>query len=89
MAEAVVSVVLDQLVSSIAQQLEQEVRLVKAVKKDVAKLSSNFQAIQAVLEDAEKKQLSDARVRDWLEKLKDVSYNMDNVLDGWSSAILR
>lgn len=89
MAEAVVSVVLDQLVSSIGQQLEQEVRLVKAVKKDVAKLSSNFQAIQAVLEDAEKKQLSDARVRDWLEKLKDVSYNMDNVLDGWSSAILR
>ncbi|KAF3449982.1 hypothetical protein FNV43_RR06061 [Rhamnella rubrinervis] len=89
MAEAVVSVVLDQLVSIAREGLEQEARLVKGVKKDVAKLRSNFQAIQAVLEDAEKKQLNDARVRDWLEKLKDVSFDMDDLLDEWVSAIFR
>ncbi|PRQ50598.1 putative P-loop containing nucleoside triphosphate hydrolase [Rosa chinensis] len=79
MADAFVSVLLEQLASITYQQIEKEVRLVVGVKKEVAKITSNLKAIQAVLEDAEKRQVKEAIVRDWLEKLKDVSYEMQVV----------
>jgi len=59
------------------------------VKKQVDKLKSNLLAIHSVLEDADRKQVKDEAVRDWVDKLKDVCYDMDDVLDEWSSAILR
>jgi predicted DNA-binding protein YlxM (UPF0122 family) len=59
------------------------------VKKQVDKLQSNLVAIQSVLEDADRKQVKDKAVRDWVDKLKDVCYDMDDVLDEWSTAILR
>ncbi|KAJ6882810.1 disease resistance protein RGA3 isoform X2, partial [Populus alba x Populus x berolinensis] len=55
----------------------------------VDKLKSNLLAIQSVLEDADRKQVKDKAVRDWADKLKDVCYDMDDVLDEWSTAILR
>jgi Leucine-rich repeat (LRR) protein len=64
------------------------VNLVVGVKKQVDKLKSNLIAIQSVLEDADRKQVKDKAVRDWVDKLKDVCYDMDDVLDEWSSAIL-
>ncbi|PRQ50566.1 putative P-loop containing nucleoside triphosphate hydrolase, leucine-rich repeat domain, L [Rosa chinensis] len=88
MAEAFVSVLLEQLASITYQQIEKEVRLVAEVEKEVADITSNLKAIQAVLEDAEKRQVKEAIVRDWLEKLKDVSYEMDDVLDEWTTEIL-
>ncbi|XP_004305500.1 PREDICTED: putative disease resistance protein RGA3 [Fragaria vesca subsp. vesca] len=88
MADAFVSVLLQQLASISYQQIEKEVRLVVEVKKEIAKITSNLKAIQAVLEDAEKRQIKEAIVRDWLEKLKDVSYEMDDVLDDWTTEIL-
>jgi hypothetical protein len=42
-----------------------------------------------VLEDAEKQQVKEASVRDWLDQLKDVSYEMDEVLDEWNTEILK
>ena len=58
------------------------------VKKHVDKLKSNLLAIQSVLEDADRKQVKDKAVRDWLDKLKDVCYDIDDVLDEWSTEIL-
>lgn len=85
MAEALISVALDQLVL-IAKR---EVRLVKNVKEDVSKLKSNLEAIKVVLEDAEKKRIGvDGAVMRWLDQLKDVSYDIDNVLDEWNTEIL-
>uniref|UniRef100_A0A6N2ML58 NB-ARC domain-containing protein n=1 Tax=Salix viminalis TaxID=40686 RepID=A0A6N2ML58_SALVM len=43
---------------------------------------------QSVLEDAERKQVKVKAVRVWLDKLKDVCYDMDDMLDEWSTAIL-
>ncbi|TXG68814.1 hypothetical protein EZV62_003749 [Acer yangbiense] len=89
MAEAIVSVVLEQLVAVTGRQIQQEVKLVAGVDDEVKKLTSNFQIIQAVLVDAEQRQVTETAVRVWLEKLKDVSYDMDDVLDEWNTAILR
>ncbi|GLT28411.1 hypothetical protein SLA2020_033480 [Shorea laevis] len=90
-ADAVVSTVLEKLTSIALGEIEKEVRRVINVRGEVNKLSSNFQAIKAVLEDAERQQLDKgkASVRDWLDKLKDVSYDIDNALDEWSTAILK
>ncbi|XP_011015273.1 PREDICTED: putative disease resistance protein RGA3 [Populus euphratica] len=89
MAEALVSVVLEQLRSIIIQEVGQEVRLVVDVKNEVEKLTSSFRAIQAVLANAEERQLEDGYVKLWLDQLKDVSYDMDDVLDEWGTAIAK
>ncbi|GLT28414.1 hypothetical protein SLA2020_033500 [Shorea laevis] len=88
-ADAVISAVLEKLTSIALDEIDKEVRRVINVRGEVNKLSSNFQAIKAVLEDAERQQLEKgkASVRDWLDKLKDVSYDIDNALDEWSTAI--
>ncbi|KAI4356796.1 hypothetical protein L6164_000786 [Bauhinia variegata] len=78
-----------QLATIIGQEAAQEVNLVVGVKKQVQKLTSNLQAIQDVLEDAEKKQVKEAAVRRWLDKLKQASYDIDDVLDEWNAAILK
>ncbi|XP_031286259.1 putative disease resistance protein RGA1 [Pistacia vera] len=83
MAEALVSFVLEQL-ASIARQ---ELRLVAGVDDDIRKLTSNFQSIRAVLEDAESRQFKDIAVRNWLDKLKEAAYDIDDVLDEWNTSI--
>uniref|UniRef100_A0A6N2KEJ2 AAA+ ATPase domain-containing protein n=1 Tax=Salix viminalis TaxID=40686 RepID=A0A6N2KEJ2_SALVM len=87
MADALVSVVLDQLSSIIAPKVQQEVRLVAGVKNEVQKLQRIFQGIQDVLADAEQRQLKEGPIKRWMGQLKDVSYDMDDVLDEWSTAI--
>ncbi|ONI16261.1 hypothetical protein PRUPE_3G088000 [Prunus persica] len=70
MAEALISVLIEQLSSIIQKQVEQEVRLVVGVKKEVAKLTSNFKDIEVVLENAEERQMKEVDVRQWLERLR-------------------
>ncbi|XP_034929796.1 putative disease resistance protein RGA4 [Populus alba] len=89
MAEALLSPILEHLTTIVAQQVQEEVNLVVGVKKQCDKLKSNLLAIQSVLEDADRKQVKDKAVRDWVDKLKDACYDMDDVLDEWSTAILR
>ncbi|XP_048436220.1 putative disease resistance protein RGA3 [Pyrus x bretschneideri] len=89
MAEALISVLLEQLASITYQHVEKEVSLVLNAEEDVAKFARNLEVIRAVLEDAEQRQVKDAGVRNWLEKLEDVSYKMDNVLDEWNTEILK
>ncbi|KAL6134298.1 hypothetical protein ACLB2K_066530 [Fragaria x ananassa] len=89
MAEALVSVLLEQLASIIHQLVEQHVKLVVNVEKDVANLTHNFRAIEAVLKDAEERQVKEASVKLWLDDLKDVSNEMEDVLDDWNTEILR
>ena len=85
MAEALVCIILEQL-SSITTQ---EFRLVLNVDEEVQKLASNFQIFQMVLNDAEKRQVKEKPVKLWIDKLKDVSYDVEDVLDEWNTAILK
>ena len=86
--EAIVSKNVEQLIALPIEELNQEVRLVVGVKDEVNRLTKNFQAIQAVLADAGQKQLKDASIRLWLADLKEISYEIDDVLDEWRSAML-
>ncbi|XP_065620222.1 putative disease resistance protein RGA3 isoform X2 [Quercus suber] len=71
------------------QEAEQEIRLVIGVDEEVRKLEGNLRTIQAVLDDAEKRQLKEEAVKLWLKRLKDVSYEMDDVLDEWNTAMIK
>ncbi|XP_031268632.1 putative disease resistance protein RGA3 [Pistacia vera] len=87
MAEALVSMALEQLAPFIRQQTREGISLIVGAKQEARKLQSNFRATQAVLVDAENRQVKDNVVRDWLDKLKDVSYDIDDVLDEWNTKL--
>ncbi|KAH9750786.1 hypothetical protein KPL71_014015 [Citrus sinensis] len=83
MADAIVSTILEQLISFAAEEIKQQVKLVVGVEKEVKSLTSHLQAIQVVLDDAEEKQVKEKAVSLWLGRLKYASYNIEDVLDEW------
>ncbi|OMP00140.1 cc-nbs-lrr resistance protein [Corchorus olitorius] len=89
MADAIVSAVLNQLLTIIDREIEHEVRLVVGIEQEVEKMRNTFQTIQAVLVDAENRHLKEDAVKLWLDKLKHISYDIDDVLDEWNTAILK
>ncbi|XP_044496571.1 putative disease resistance protein RGA3 [Mangifera indica] len=90
MAGAIVNPALGQPIQFSAEKIKEEVRLVGNVKKEVKQLQSNLEAIQAVLPDAEERQMKgDRAVRRWLDQLKDTSYDMEDVLDEWNTEITK
>ncbi|KDO40502.1 hypothetical protein CISIN_1g0398521mg, partial [Citrus sinensis] len=86
MVDAIVSTILEQLISLAAKEITQHVMLVTGVEKEVKSLTSHLQAIQAVLNDAEEKQVKDKAVRRWLGRLNYASYDIEDVLDEWITA---
>ncbi|KAL5718980.1 hypothetical protein ACHQM5_011824 [Ranunculus cassubicifolius] len=81
----VLSVVLSPLLGVIFDKLSSRVvkqfSLTCGVIEEIEKLSSALSAIRAVLQDAEKMQISEAAIIDWLRKLKDVAYEAGDIID--------
>ncbi|XP_059318601.1 putative disease resistance protein RGA3 [Lycium ferocissimum] len=77
MAEAFLQVVLDNLSSFI----QGELGLLFGFKEEFVNLESLFSTIQAVLEDAQKKQFKDESIKNWLKKLNIAAYEVDDILD--------
>ncbi|GAU47909.1 hypothetical protein TSUD_238760 [Trifolium subterraneum] len=77
MAEAILEVVLDNLTSLIRKELG----LFLGFDQDLKRLASLLTTIKATLEDAEEKQFTDNAIKDWLLKLKDAAYVLDDILD--------
>ncbi|KAK9923347.1 hypothetical protein M0R45_031771 [Rubus argutus] len=89
MADALISFLIEQLASTAFEQMKENVRLVLDVEKEVDQFTQSLKTIQAVLKDAENRRVEEAVVQDWLDKLKGVSYEMDNVLDEWNTQALK
>ncbi|GKV50593.1 hypothetical protein SLEP1_g57296 [Rubroshorea leprosula] len=81
--------ILGKLATIISKEAEREVKLVTGVEKEINKLSSNLESIEALLQDADERQIKDRSIRSWLTKLKDVCYDMEDVLDEWNTALLK
>ena len=91
-ADALLSVVTDllkQLGLITVQQAQQEINLILGVDEEIEKLSNCFKIVQAMLNDAEERQLTEAAVKLWLDQLRDVYYMMDDVLDKWKTARIK
>ena len=89
MADVLVSTLIDKLASTTYQYVAGEVKLVLNVKKEVEKFAGNLKAIESVLEDAERRQMKEANVQNWLDNLKEISYEMVDVMDEWHTDNLR
>ncbi|XVF18394.1 hypothetical protein REPUB_Repub11eG0017800 [Reevesia pubescens] len=91
MAEALVIKVMEQLISVIAKGVVEELRLALGVDKEVEKLTYNLHELKFVLEDAETREVKpkETAVKLWLDKLRDASYDMEDILDEWNTAILQ
>ncbi|XP_028116204.1 putative disease resistance protein RGA4 [Camellia sinensis] len=69
--------------------IQNEVGLLCGVNTEMKKLSSTLSTIQAVLEDAEQKQLQDKVIQNWLKELNDAAYEADDILDECATEALR
>jgi hypothetical protein len=67
----------------------QEIKLASGVKAELENLNSKVSTIQAVLLDAEKKASHRVAVKNWLERLKDVLHDADDLLDDFSTEALQ
>ena len=85
MAWALVSAIKDQLSSLITSEFTS----IANVKGEVQKLESKLHTIQAMLNDAEKRQVKEEAMKLWIDELKDVSYQVDDVLDEWNTAKIK
>ncbi|XP_060967265.1 putative disease resistance protein RGA1 [Cannabis sativa] len=89
MLEIIISTVVDRLVGALSSRLIDGFKYIKEMSEihnAVEHLKENLKRIMVVLGDAEGKQ-SNTNVKDWLEKLKDVSYDIDDVIDEWNTRI--
>ncbi|KAG5592450.1 hypothetical protein H5410_042964 [Solanum commersonii] len=77
MAEAFLQVLLENITSFI----QGELGLLLGFENEFENISSRFSTIQAVLEDAQEKQLKDKAIKNWLQKLNAAAYKVDDLLD--------
>jgi hypothetical protein len=67
----------------------QEIKLASGVKAEIENLKSTVSKIQAVLLDAEKKAYDSSAVKDWLERLKDLFLDADDLLDDFNTEAMQ
>ncbi|XP_027361215.1 putative disease resistance protein RGA3 [Abrus precatorius] len=85
MAEAVLEIVLENMSSLVQKKLGPFL----GFHQDLERLASLLSAIKATLEDAEEKQYSNRAIKDWLQKLKDAAYVLDDILDECATEALQ
>lgn len=77
--EALAVTVLEKLSSSVYKELG----IIWNLKEDIEKMKNTISLIKSVLLDAETK-ANNHQVSNWLEELKDVLYDADDLLDDFS-----
>ncbi|XP_072963355.1 putative disease resistance protein RGA4 [Typha angustifolia] len=79
------AMVLDAFVSSCASRLgtlvEEQVVLVLGVKDELKRLQRRMERIKGVLQYAEKRRIQEPAINTWLNELKDVMYDADDIID--------
>ncbi|KAF2307931.1 hypothetical protein GH714_033450 [Hevea brasiliensis] len=75
------SIVAEQVLEKLASNAYQELSTAWGVKGELKKLEGILKTVSAVLLDAEEKQVNNHQLRVWLDMLKDVLYDAEDVLD--------
>ncbi|KAM0005466.1 putative virus X resistance protein-like, coiled-coil [Helianthus debilis subsp. tardiflorus] len=90
MGDALVSALVSEVVRTLTAAAMEEFGLLRRFKGDIMALKDDFEQIQAVLEDAEEKQVMEKAVELWLRRLRSASLKVEDVLDDISTeALLR
>ncbi|MBA0753969.1 hypothetical protein Gogos_022156 [Gossypium gossypioides] len=89
MAEAIAFDIAAELIIQLSSPALSQVGLWWNLKHDLHDLKSTVSTTKAGLLDAEERSVTSHHVKDWLEKLKDVLYDADDLLDDFSTEALR
>nr|XP_023914744.1 disease resistance protein RGA2-like [Quercus suber] len=89
MAEGALIKVAEGIIRQLGNLALKEIGLLWGVKAELEKLGNTVSTIEAVLLDAEEQQRQNHTIKKWLGKLKDVLYEADDLLDGFSTDVLR
>ncbi|XP_035541298.1 disease resistance protein RGA2-like isoform X4 [Juglans regia] len=89
MAEGSLFDIAARIIESLGSLALKEIGLLWGVTDELKKLKNTVSTIQAVLLDAEEQRaVNNHQVIEWLERLKDVVYDADDLLDGFSTECL-
>ncbi|XP_042026634.1 putative disease resistance protein RGA1 [Salvia splendens] len=86
--EGVSSAAIEVLVQNLINLFRDEYSLFRGLDEDAQQLQRTLGTIQAYLNDAEKKSITQDSVKIWLRELEDVAFDADNVLDELSYHLL-
>ncbi|KAK2660011.1 hypothetical protein Ddye_006544 [Dipteronia dyeriana] len=90
MAEVVLCPLLQVIFEKLTSQLMKIItRISHGFKEEIEKLEHTLQIIQAVLEDAEERQVKEKAMKIWLTELKEVAYDADNLIDEIYKSVTR
>ncbi|XP_058078676.1 putative disease resistance protein At1g50180 [Magnolia sinica] len=78
---AVVEFLVEFLLQKLADQLIQEAAFLHGVRDQVEWLEAEFRRIRCFLKDADAKQEGDERVKNWVQDVRDVAYDAEDVID--------
>ncbi|CDP20586.1 unnamed protein product [Coffea canephora] len=89
MADAILGSAVQVLVEKAINLASEQIGQFVGFKNDLKKLQKTLIGIQAVLRDAEKKQVTEDSVKIWLEDLERVAFDADNLLDDFNYEMIR
>ncbi|KAL6327687.1 hypothetical protein AAG906_022627 [Vitis piasezkii] len=87
--EAVLSVFIEKLVDMVTSPELWNFASEELVHSELNKWKTILMKIYAVLHDAEEKQMTNPRVKMWLDELGDLAYDVEDILDGFATESLR
>lgn len=89
MAESIIFDVAGSFLTKLRSSALRELGSLWGVNDELDKLQNTLSTIKAVLLDAEEQQSKSHTVRDWISKLKDVFYEIDDLIDEFSYETLK
>ncbi|GLT64602.1 hypothetical protein SLA2020_370840 [Shorea laevis] len=81
MGDLILSPVVDTTISNLISAVAQQINLAVSWKQELIILQNKLVLIQAVLQDAGQRQVTDLAVKHWLLKLREVAHEADYILD--------
>ncbi|KAK2639232.1 hypothetical protein Ddye_027027 [Dipteronia dyeriana] len=89
MAELILSAVLPVLFEKLASRELLNFATQEGVRSKLKKWEKTLKTIKALLNDAEQKQQEDESVKMWLDDLRDLAYDAEDILDEYATEALR
>ncbi|KAK1272751.1 putative disease resistance RPP13-like protein 3 [Acorus gramineus] len=75
------SAAVNEIVKRLSELTLKEVKLLSGVKDELKKLKRKLETISDVLEDAENREFQDTTVRSWLIELRDIMYDIEDIIN--------
>ncbi|CDP08101.1 unnamed protein product [Coffea canephora] len=89
MADVLLNIVIEGVLNKSISLVAEEINIVSGVKEDLKSLAKNLEMNQALLLDAECNHNSSNTVDHWLKRLRDVSFEADELLEEFAYEVLR